>query len=657
MISQAPSLSLALQYHQSGQLEVAAKLYEEILDMDPESAEARHLLGVLALQAGNYDLAAKHIERAIRTNNGVAAFHCNLGIAYRSLRKLDRAIACFRQAIKLAPRQADAYNNLAGVLQEQGKVQEAIVAWRRAVALMPNYVDAWLNRAIALRQAGNLEECITCLGEVHRLRPDRADYCNNLASALHQLGKRSEAIALYRRAIELDPTFAPAQNNLGNVLQEQGQFAEACQCYRRAAELKPDFAEAYLGLASTQNERGNSAEAIRHYLTAIRINPALAAAHCNLGIVLEEQGDLAGAEKCFRSAITGDFHYAAAHSELASLLRAKLPAADMEAQQCLLANPTLPQAHQAALHFGLAQVFDARGAFAEAARHSRAANSSRLIQWKKEGQEYDPAGHSQFVDEILAEFTPEFFARVHEFGVPSDRPVFLVGLPRSGTTLLEQILASHSQVFAAGELTLARDAFASTRQNMPKPRGQWSAWSREGIQGMAFRHLQELQRRNLTALRVVDKMPDNYLYLGLLAALFPRARFIHCRRDLRDVAVSCWMANFRAVRWASDPGHIVARFQDYQRLMDHWRNVLPAPILDVSYEETVADLETVARRLIAWCGLPWEPTCLEYYRTKRPVRTASAIQVRRPIFNTSVGRWKHYEQSLAMLLEKLPAQQ
>jgi hypothetical protein len=158
---------------------------------------------------------------------------------------------------------------------------------------------------------------------------------------------------------------------------------------------------------------------------------------------------------------------------------------------------------------------------------------------------------------------------------------------------------------------------------------------------------------NHAALRIVDKMPENYLYLGPLASLFPRAKLIHCRRDLRDVAVSCWMTHFREVRWANDQQHIASRFHEYQRIMAHWRKVLPVPLLEVDYEETVADLEGVARKLVAWCGLAWEPACLEFHRAQRPVRTASAVQVRQPVFRTSAGRWKHYEQALVSLFARL----
>jgi hypothetical protein len=166
-------------------------------------------------------------------------------------------------------------------------------------------------------------------------------------------------------------------------------------------------------------------------------------------------------------------------------------------------------------------------------------------------------------------------------------------------------------------------------------------------------HLKRLEELNADRSRVVDKMPDNYLYLGLLAALFPRAKFIHCRRDLRDVAVSCWMTNFRQIRWANDPDHIAARFQAYGRIMEHWRRVLPVPMLEIDYEETVADREGAARRLVAWCGLEWEPACLHFHEGNRPVRTASVTQVRRPIYWRSLGRWKNYERSLEPLLARL----
>jgi hypothetical protein len=237
--------------------------------------------------------------------------------------------------------------------------------------------------------------------------------------------------------------------------------------------------------------------------------------------------------------------------------------------------------------------------------------------------------------------------------------VFIVGLPRSGTTLIEQILASHRQVFGAGELTLARQDFEAIPglldQRDLAAADSIGLLTVDAIQRLAARHdrlLEELDHGG--AARIVDKMPDNYVYLGLIAALFPNATLIHCRRDFRDVALSCWLTGFGSVRWTNAALHIASRFEQYVRLMDHWRSVVPARIHQVDYEETVADLEGTARRLVAACGLEWDPACLEFHRARRAVRTASFAQVRRPVYPSSIGRWKNYQNELVDLFAALP---
>jgi hypothetical protein len=301
-------------------------------------------------------------------------------------------------------------------------------------------------------------------------------------------------------------------------------------------------------------------------------------------------------------------------------------------------------------------VLDARGDYAGATECVRNANALSAADWRRKGLPYDPAEHDETISRIIQICTPAYFERVREFGVDSDLPIFIVGLPRSGTTLTEQILASHSQVFGAGELALVRDTFESLPRILNvdlRPVDCLEHLDRATARGLVRQHLDQLAALDRRALRIVDKMPENYIYLGFLAALYPRATFIHCQRDLRDIVVSCWMTHFRHIRWANDPEHIVSRIHTYQRLMDHWRRVLPVRWLDVPYEDTVADLETVARRLVAWCGLEWEPACLAYYQGRRTVRSASVVQVRQPIYKSAVARWKHYEQALGPALGRL----
>ena len=370
----------------------------------------------------------------------------------------------------------------------------------------------------------------------------------------------------------------------------------------------------------------------------------------------EELADFADAERCFRNALRHDTRHTGDWAQLATLLRSKLSADDLAALHGLVLDPDLTDGKRAVLHFGLAQVLDARKSYDEAGDHLRLANALNLEEWHKRGQSHDPAAHTSFVDHMLATFTPSFFERVRGFGTDSERPVFVFGLPRSGTTLTEQILASHSQVFGAGELRLAGAGFEMLGGGIGTEARAFERLTCLDVgtaRQLADTHLRALRALSEPALRVADKMPDNYLYLGLLATLFPKASFIHCRRELRDVAVSCWMTSFSQIRWANDPEYIAARFRDYRRLMEHWRRVLPVQFLEVDYEETVADLEGVARRLLAWCGLEWESACLAFHQGKGPVRTASVNQVRQPIYTRSVGRWKNYERSLGALFAKL----
>jgi tetratricopeptide (TPR) repeat protein len=506
--------------------------------------------------------------------------------------------------------------------------------------LKPHLVEAHYDLALALRDQGQLDEAIAAFGRALELKPDHAQAHGNLGNALKDRGDLDGAAASYRRMLELKPDSAEVSNNLGNVLGELGKSDEALACFRRALELKPDHAWT----------------------------------HYNLGCALEETGDLAGAEGAFRAALGHDPRLAWAHYKLAEVVGRRLSPDDLAAQRRLLEEGQLADAERLLLHFGLAQVLDARGEYAQAAAHLRQANALQAAEWRRQGRTYNVREHESVVTRMIEVATPELFQRVRGFGLQTELPVFVVGLPRSGTTLVEQILAAHSQVFGAGEIRLVGETMRglsrflgqdATKMGLSPSGDPTRAPVGDFIEGfrrldrptaarLAQRHLERLRSLHPTALRIVDKMPDNYFALGLLATLFPRAKLIHCRRDLRDVAVSCWMTHFEVIPWANEPEHLVSRFQQYQQIMTHWRKVLPAPLLEIDYEETVSDLEGVARKLVAWCNLEWEPACLEFQRVKRPVRTVSAVQVRQPVFRTSVGRWEHYQQELADLFARLP---
>ncbi|MFN4259868.1 MAG: tetratricopeptide repeat protein [Gemmataceae bacterium] len=681
---------LGIVAHQRGQHQKAAQLMSRAVAIRPHVATFHYNLAEAYRMAGNQAKAVEHGQTAVRLQPNSPAAHNNLGLALHAAGRREEAARHFQQAVQLRPNFALAFNNLSNVLREQGRNDEAIAALRECLRLQPNLPHAHCNLGQMLLERGDTEEALHHCQEAIRLRPNFPEAQNNLGNVLRELKRLEEAKNCYARAMHLNPKLAMAYNNMGQALQEEGQLDEAIQWYQKglqleprmarihcnlasalnakerpqeaiaryrlAMQLQPDYAEAYNGLGFVLQEQGETQEAVKLYREALRLKPDFAAAYVNLGQALEELGELEEAEQCFRAALGHDPKHAGAYGCLATMLRDQLPEADVAMMEQLLSEDRLADGQRSALHHGLAQVRDAQGQYTSAAEHIRQGNRHHwetLVRYK---QTYHPNEHTKFVDHLIEGFSQTFFAKVQGWGLESEVPVFIIGMPRSGTTLLEQVLASHPRMHGAGELRYARDAYESLPNvvgvSLP-PSSCIHQLTPEHLRQLARPYLERLLRLNNAADRIVDKMPDNYLYAGLIAALFPKARLIHSRRDVRDIAVSCWITNFKTIRWACDLEHIAARIRDYQRLMDHWRQVLPIPMLDIDYEETVNDLEGVARQMVDWVGLEWDPACLAFHETKRPIRTASVVQVRQPIYTRSVERWRNYEEALRPLLDQV----
>jgi tetratricopeptide (TPR) repeat protein len=645
-------------YRALGQYDRAVACCRIALGIKPTYAEAANNLGLALLGQGNILAAVEQLRNAAKLQPDVAMIHSNLGNAVRLQGDLRQAMVHFHQALRIDPSLAEAHSNLGQALLERNRRRPALRHCREAVRIRPDFAEAHSNLGNVLRELGQLADAKKSYTEALRLSPNLAIAFNNMGQAFQEEGDLRQASAWYRQGLERDSSSIRIHCNLASALAEQENYDQALTHYRIALGLEPDSAEAHNGLGLVLHEQGKYQEAVAEYREVLRLKPGYAAGHCSLGNLLEELGNFDEALGSFRTAIRHDPDHTAAYAMMATMLRGKLPEED-EATICrFLGRLHMAPGKRAALHFGLAHVLDARGEYASAGRHVVEGNRLTRVLHDRRGQTYDPQQHQDFVDGLVAGFSPEFFGRVRGFGIDSERPIFIVGLPRSGTTLTEQILASHSQVFGAGEQSHARESFESLPRVLGRPGPPLACLEhldRQSGRGVAQAHLDRLSALDAAKPRVVDKMPDNYLQLGLLATLFPRARLIHCRRDLRDVAVSCWMTNFKHLRWSADPEHIGSRFAQYRRVMDHWRQTLPVPLFEVDYEETVADLEGVARRLIAWCGLEWEPQCLAFHETKRPVRTASVTQVRQPIYTRSVARWKHYQPILGDLFAQLEA--
>ncbi len=396
-----------------------------------------------------------------------------------------------------------------------------------------------------------------------------------------------------------------------------GRLAEAEASFREELRIDPKSAVSWTGLARVQAERGDLDEACRSARSALAISPMMG-------------------EAFWRLAITE---------------RGRMPDHEFRAMSELACDTSRSNFELAMLKFGLATVLDERGHYAESAAHLRSANALQSLAKAERGLAYDPNQHSEFIARLIAAFTPEWIARTRGWIEPQPKPVFVVGVPRSGTTLVEQILASHPQIHGAGELFDVHNIFHQIPQLVGQPNldpfDALKLLDPVSAKAAAQLYLDRLDAlAPVGAARVVDKMPDNVRLLGLIAVLWPGARVILCARDPRDAALSCWQTGFTTNPWCNNWEHIARRFADYQRIVDHWRLTKPLEWLDVRYENLVADLEGHARRLIDFVGLEWDSACVEFHLTRRVVRTPSLVQVRRPIHTHSVGRWKNYEPSV-----------
>ena len=690
-MSQGPFIQLllgnALRHHQAGRLAEAERIYRQILAMDAHHADSLHLLGMIEYQAGRHELAVEMIRKAIAIDEKQAPWHSNLGTVLQAQGTLDQAAACYRQALALKPDLAEVHINLGNVLLAQGKPDEAVARYERALALQPESAEAFYNLGNARRAQDNLDEAVTCYERALALQPDSAAARNNLGLALVEQGRIADAITHYEHLLRLDPDHADGHNNLGLALVEQGRIADAITHYECALGLNPDHAGVHNNLGIALLAQGRIADAITHYERALQLNPDHANAHNNLGIALKDQGKVDDAMAHYERALAinpdhpevlnnlgnifkehGEFDnamahygraiairpdYAEAHFNRAEIKSFHRGDADLAALEALAGRDDLSANKALYAHFALAKALEDCGDYIRAFEHLRKGNAL-----KRRQIDYDEPAVLGLFQRIPSVFDRSLFDRFQGAGDPSSVPVFVLGMPRSGSTLIEQILASHPQIHGAGELTGLNIAASSVLnaggRQAPYPECV------PALDGVTLRGLGQHYLAGLPAVadgktRIVDKLPENFLSIGLIRLVLPNARIIHTVRHPIDTCVSCYSKLFlNGLNFTYDLAELGRYYRCYRELMTHWQSVLPpGAILDVSYEDVVDDLEGQARRLLDYCGLPWDDRCISFHRTSRPVKTASAVQVRQPLFRGSLQRWRNYEADIAPLLREL----
>lgn len=513
-------------------------------------------------------------------------------------------------------------------------------------------------QALALLQEHRWAEAGTLYADICKIDPLDAEAWFRLGTTNLELDALPQAEACFRRVIELQPRLDIAYYNLGRSLELQLKDEEAIAAYRKLLQLSPNV-EAYYNIGVIHANQARFEDALESYRQGLRLepaNPRLTAAEAR---VYEKQGDY---DKAY-ARIAPLLEAGQATPEIAIVLAALSRRLDRRAQAIDLLERLVARGDLAGnkdalipLHFELAALLDAAGEYERAFRHFRQGNDLSR-------RPFDVNACSNYVDAIISTFSAEFVRRAPRAQAPAAHLIFIVGMPRSGTTLVEQILDSHPLVYGCGEL-LELGTMASTLADVRGvtrgyPQGVVSL-TEESCTRLARHYVQRVQGLSGGADFVTDKLPQNFNFLGLIALLFPGAKVLHCMRDPIDTCLSCYFQNFRyghhaAMAFATDLTSLGAYYRQYERLMAHWKAVLDIAMMDVSYEALIADQEALTRRILEFCGLPWDERCLNFYDTGRAVTTASYNQVRQPIYRKSVQRWKHYEPYLEPLKKALHA--
>ena len=651
----AGELHAALSYLQQGELQRARGIFESILRVQPRHVDALHFLGLVAHRQGHNDEAKRLLSDAIAVNPRLPDLHNNLGEILRMLGDTERAADCYREAVRLAPGHALAHNNLGLALHQMGSSEQAEREFEESLRIAPEVAATNNNLGIVNEAMGKLENAMDCFRRAIDLDPRHGEAHNNLGTALHRNGQLDDAKRALEEAVTIDPGSARAWHNLARVSQAQGELDPAAEAVTRAIALVPGEQLFHLTRSSILRRAGDLDGSIEALRTALAQNPEDVEILNDLGVQLLVIGQLDEALTQFQRAIDRDPRFAVAYENFSMAKRFGPEDAEQVATlEALVAAPETSEDSSIHLHFALGKMLDDMASYERAFHHYKSAN-----ELKRRTLVCDMATVREFVARTCQLLDADFICERRHLGHSTQAPVFIVGMPRSGTSLVEQVLASHPRIYGAGEIDFfgrVGPGLAANLTNSSEYPDCLSALDRSTADAIARAYLLRVEDSMGDALRFTDKMPLNFEHLGLIALVFPNARIIHCRRDPLDICLSIYFQNFtNANEFAYDLGEIAAFYRQYERLMAHWMTALTGRIREVRYEDLVRGIESESRALLDYLELPWSDRCLRFHETRRPVASASRWQVRQPVYSHSMHRWKHYEAFLGELQSALAA--
>jgi tetratricopeptide (TPR) repeat protein len=642
----------ALEALKAGKPDVAETVCREHLDLHPASVEHLRLLGHALMQQRRFGEAEEQLKIAIDLAPNFSRLAEDLGSALAQQRKFDEAIPLFEQAVRQDPEVATAHKKLGQALAAVGRGKEADKAFETFFEKDPE------TGAVAVgadhMRAGREEDAISSFRQALKDNPDNVDAMRFLAAVyVKQEIKLRDAEALLLRATQLAPDFANAWLDLGQALLKRGKRMEAIDAFGQATVLEPGNGIAWEKLASATAGAGYPERAAEAFRKAVNLSPNFAGFHMGFGHVLKTLGDQEASLRAYREAIRLRPDFGEVYWSMANLKIFKFEDAEVEAMEKQVENTELNEVTDVHFRFALGKAYEDRKDYDKAWAHYHSGNERQrpLVN-------YDPVETNVQQDAIRSYFTRDFLSKAEGNGYADEGPIFIVGLGRSGSTLVEQILASHSQVEGTEELSVLANLsdtigrYRPDKQQYPKILDSMRPldWRALGLE-----YLDGAKRYRMTDKPIfTDKLPNNFPFVGLLHLILPNAKIINARRHPLDTCLGNYKQLFgRGQTFTYDMFELADYYKEYCLTMDHWNQLLPGKVLDVHYEETVTDLEGQVARILEHCGLPFEEKCVRFHETERAIKTASSEQVRQPIYTGGMGKWRKYEDHLGEWMEEL----
>ena len=624
--------------------ETAVESLKAAIKANPKAPDNHFNLARALNKAGDLIAAIESCRQAISIKPNYAEAHYMLALSLKGNGEITEAIKAYEAVLKINPDHANSYYNIGNILKDQGAIDAAIKSYKQAIKAKPDFAYAYINMGLALVGKGDLDASIESYKQAIKIKPDYAYAYLNMGVSLKNKGDLDAAIGSYKQAIKIKPDYAEAYSNMGNALKDKGDLDAAIESYKQAIKIKPDYEEAYSNMGIALKEKGDLAAAIESYKQAIKIKPDYADAYLNMGVSLKDKGDLDAAIESYKQAIKIKPDYAEAHSNLSFVHKYMVGDKLLIQLESLYAQKGLTGDQKCHLCFALAKANEDIGEHNQAFTYLKEGNSIR-----KKLLDYNITQ-----DEKLFSTLKKASKALHKTKLCINKktsditPIFILGMPRSGTTLVEQIISSHSQVKAAGELDYVRRLGYNlsigttdvTQSNLTAFRQAYLDALAKVSEGRSF---------------VTDKMPHNFQFIGLICAAFPEAKIIHIRRDPR---ATCW-SNFKhyfpakGLGYSYDLCDLVKYYKLYGDLMRFWHQHLSNLIYDLDYDALTNNQEEETRFLIEHIGLDWDDACLSPENNKRVAKTASQQQVQKKVYRNSSQEWLKFDKFLDGEFDKL----